>query len=231
MSSISENYAHILTDIAATAARYGRDPADITLVAVSKTHSAQEISSVYNAGCRKFGESRVQEALEKMPLLPKEVQWHLIGTLQSNKVRKAIGKFSLIHSVDNFELAQKISEASTSAGCVTPILLQVNTSGELSKHGLKLEEWKRHFEKVLNLSGVQVEGLMTIAPYVEDEQIVRNCFARLRHLRDELAVDFGISHLRHLSMGMSHDYHIAIAEGSTILRIGSAIFGSKKYMM
>jgi pyridoxal phosphate enzyme (YggS family) len=172
---------------------------------------------LYNQGCRHFAENRVDAALEKMELLPEDIQWHLIGTLQKNKVRKVIGKFALIHSVDTPELAKKISDCSLEAGLKTPILLQVNTSGEASKHGLSFEEWQKNYPEVANFEGIMIKGLMTMAPLVDDEKIIRTTFARLRELGKVLK-------LQHLSMGMSQDFPLAIAEGATLLRIGSALF-------
>ncbi|MBA3958663.1 MAG: YggS family pyridoxal phosphate-dependent enzyme [Parachlamydiaceae bacterium] len=198
-------------------------PSHIQLVAVSKGHPIESILSVYQTGCRDFGENRIQEALEKQTKMPSDIRWHMIGTLQLNKVRKAIGKFTLIHSVDTPELAQKISSCSLEQNLKTAILLQVNTSGELSKHGLSVEQWRKAFASVLALPGVHIEGLMTIAPLVEDKETIRRCFASLREFRDELEKQYKIS-LPKLSMGMSHDYQIAIQEGATLLRIGSAIF-------
>ena len=172
---------------------------------------------LYESGCRNFAESRVDAALEKIQQLPTDINWHLIGTLQKNKVRKIIGKFKLIHSVDSPELAKKISDCSLEAGLKTSILLQANTSGEASKHGLNADEWLKRYQEVEGLQGVKVEGLMTMAPLVEDEKIVRNCFYALKKLGEKLKT-------YHLSMGMSQDYPLAIAEGATLLRIGSALF-------
>lgn len=195
-------------------------------MAVSKTYSVDDIQRVYNKGCRDFGESRIQEALEKQPLLPKDIQWHLIGTLQKNKVNKAVESFALIHSVDTLELAQKISEASLNKGVITSILLQVNVSGEQSKHGLSPLEWRAALESVSQLPNLAVRGLMTMAPLVEDESLIRTCFRQLFQLHAEFEQKVPQpSIFTELSMGMSHDYPIAIQEGATILRIGTAIFG------
>jgi len=218
-------YTQIRADVEAIARRCDRDPASITLVTVTKTHPLEDILPVYDAGCRDFGESRLQEALEKIPQAPQDIRWHFIGTLQSNKVRKAISRFALIHSVDSVELAAKISQISVEMGMTTPILLQANTSGEASKHGLPPDQWKQAFESLLALPGIDIQGLMVMAPLTEDESVIRRCFSELRYLRDELASYPGISSsFRHLSMGMSYDYPIAIEEGATLLRIGSAIF-------
>lgn len=220
---ILENYHKILQFINDTAHKCGRDPKEITLVTVTKGHSWLEALPLFNAGVRDFGESRLQEALPKMAESPIDTRWHLIGTLQANKVRKAINKFVMIHSVDTPDLAKKISQHSLEAGIVTSILLQVNTSGEPTKHGLDVESWRAAFQTVQNLPGISLGGFMTMAPLIEDEKVIRTCFARLRHFRDELVRESKVP-LPHLSMGMSHDYRLAIAEGATLLRIGTAIF-------
>lgn len=218
---VAENYKKITEHINEIAVKCGRNPNEIQLLAVSKGYSWGQISPAYDLGCRHFGESRVQEALVKMGEAPNDVQWHLIGPLQKNKVRKCIGKFQIIHSVDSVELAKKISECSREEK--TNILLEANTSGEASKHGLTPNEWKNVINDVIKLPGITILGLMTIAPLVEDEGIIRNCFAGLRILRDDLVKIMGLP-LPHLSMGMSHDYPLAIMEGATILRVGTAIF-------
>ncbi|MBA2728399.1 MAG: YggS family pyridoxal phosphate-dependent enzyme [Parachlamydiaceae bacterium] len=215
----SSNYLLIKQQITEIAEKYGRNPSDICLVAVTKGHTWDEIFPLYTAGQRIFGESRQQEAEPKIALAPIDTCWHFIGTLQQNKVRKIIGKFALIHSVDTPGLAQKISACSQEAGVVTELLLQVNISGELSKHGLGIDAWQRELEKVLCLPAISVMGMMTMAPFEGNEKTVRNCFSRLREFRDSLGIE-----LPYLSMGMSRDFPWAIAEGATHLRIGSALF-------
>ncbi|CCB86952.1 UPF0001 protein aq_274 [Parachlamydia acanthamoebae UV-7] len=225
MTSVQDNYLKIKVRIEEYARKYGRASDEISLIAVSKTYPVESIQTVYEAGCRNFGESRVQEALQKQPRLPSDIQWHLIGSLQLNKVSKIVGKFTLIHSVDSFELAKKISETSLKLGVQTSILLQVNTSGELTKHGWSGEACQKDYEHILSLSGICVEGLMTMAPFSNDEQAVRNCFQKLRLLKEQLSISSGRL-LPHLSMGMSNDFGWAIAEGATLLRIGTAIFAN-----
>lgn len=223
---IAENYVRLKENIASTALKSDRQPSDITLVAVSKTHPWEQVQPVYQEGCRDFGESRLQEYLQKVPQAPSDVQWHFIGSLQKNKVKRAIGEFALIHSVDSLELAKMINLCSQEAHVCTPILLQVNTSGEASKHGLSSEEWHKAFEEVSALPALSVQGLMTMAPFTSNERAIHSCFSRLREFRDKLQLLAGDKDkLHHLSMGMSHDYVIAIQEGATILRVGSAIFG------
>jgi len=225
---IKENYLSLLNDVKNIALQSDRSLNEIAVVGVSKTRPVNEIIEAYQAGCRDFGENRVQEALDKIPQLPEDARWHFIGTLQKNKVRKVIGQFALIHSVDDFELAQKISECSQEMNVITYILLQVNTSGEISKHGFSIDECKSSFKDLMNLPFLKVEGLMTMAPLTEDEDVIRACFAKLRILRNELIKTSGhVSSLKHLSMGMSHDYPVAISEGATLLRIGTAIFGNR----
>lgn len=220
------HYQHILEHIAEVAELCGRDASSITLIAVSKGHPWNVFAPAYDSGCRDFGESHLIEAQAKMNEAPSDIRWHLIGTLQKNKVRKAIGSFALIHSVDTFELAEKISQCSEDTHHVTSILLQVNTSGEATKHGLSPQEWQRYIEPLLALPAIRIDGLMTMAPLVEDEKIIRSCFANLRKMSDSLAPQLRPQHpFRQLSMGMSHDYPLAIEEGATMLRIGTALIG------
>jgi PLP dependent protein len=223
--SITENYRRVCERMAETAIRCGRNPEDITLIAVTKNCSWDQIQPVYLEGARYFGESRLQEALVKQLEAPSDIQWHFIGTLQKNKVRKAIGRFALIHSVDSPELARKIASCSEEKGVVTPILLQANTSGEVTKSGRSSEEWKREFTELLPLPGITIEGLMTMAPLVDDATIIRRCFAELRRLREDMISISGKKiPMHHLSMGMSQDFTLAIEEGATLVRIGTAIF-------
>lgn len=192
-------------------------PSSITVIAVSKQRSLAEIDEVYSQGCRNFGENRIPEVLEKISQAPSDINWHFIGPLQKNKVNKAIGHFALIHSVDTPELAEKIDHTSFEKEVKTSILLQVNTSGEMSKQGLNPEEWRTHLEKVFLLKNIEVKGLMTMAPLTEDLEWIRRTFRALRKFGEELKLPL-------LSMGMSHDYEIAIEEGANLLRIGTAIF-------
>lgn len=182
------------------------------LVAVSKNQPPEKILEVYNAGCRDFGENRVQEALLKMEEMPKDIRWHLIGTLQKNKVKKIAGKFELIHSVDSIELAKEIEKYCPGQH----VLLQVNTSGEESKQGFSVEELMAAWQLLSGLT-IKIDGLMTMAPLTEDLRVIEDCFGELQRLGRELG-------LPQLSMGMSHDYKIAIAKGATMVRIGSALF-------
>lgn len=217
------NYELIKERIEKAAIKVGRSPGEIQLVAVTKNRSVPEIEALYQEGLRNFGENRVQEALPKMESMPNDINWHFIGTLQKNKVAKVIPKFSLIHSVDSLELAQKISTLSVQASSVTPILLQVNTSNEESKHGLSEEGWLSCLEELSFLPSIRIEGLMTMAPLTEDQAVIRNTFRKLRCFQEELKLKSSLP-LSQLSMGMSHDFEIAIEEGATLLRIGTALF-------
>lgn len=189
----------------------------VQVIAVSKQRTLAEIEAVYAEGCRNFGENRIPEALEKISSLPNDIQWHFIGALQKNKVNKAIGKFALIHSVDTPELAEKIARSSEFANVTTSILLQVNTSGEASKQGLDPDSWRPHLDLLFSLKNIEIKGVMTMAPLTEDSSVIHKTFRRLREFRDELKLPL-------LSMGMSHDYEIALEEGANLLRIGTAIF-------
>lgn len=223
-TSLVERYTALLNAISTIASAQGRNPQELALVAVTKGYSWNEIEPLYQAGQRLFAENRLQPSLEKIAQAPEECEWHFIGPLQKNKVRKVVATFSVIHSVDSFDLAKKISECSLEASVVTRILLQVNTSGEPTKQGMTIEDCCMASEKILNLPALSVEGLMTMAPLTEEKMVIRTCFQRLRQLREQLQKSYGAAVFRHLSMGMSHDYLEAIAEGATLLRIGSALF-------
>lgn len=215
--------------IAGAAAAARRRPAEIRLVAVSKTFGLEEIRAAAAAGQEDFGENRVQEALQKMAestdLL---VRWHLIGTLQSNKARKAVEAFAWIHSVDSLDLLQRLDNAASSAGTRPKVLVQVDLAGETTKHGVSPSVVPSIFDAARACRAAQVVGLMVLPPWSEDPELTRPYFQRLRQLRDRLR-DTGVpaEMLRELSMGMSHDFEVAIQEGATIVRIGTAIFGKR----
>lgn len=222
---IEKNLKALNERITLAAERSGRKRDEIFLVAVSKGRSVEEIREAYWAGCRDFGENRVQEALEKMQQTPGDIRWHFIGKLQKNKVNKVVGRFVLIHSIDSMELAERVSRVSEELGIKTAILLEANTSGEETKSGLTPKEWEKDFGKLLALRGIEMHGLMTMAPLTEEESVIRHCFSQLRLLRDRLQEQAGeLADLSTLSMGMTHDYPLAIQEGATLLRIGTAIF-------
>ncbi len=207
-------YKQVLAEVAKVAEAAGRDPRAITLVAVTKSRTPEEVMALYDQGCRDFGENRVAEAFEKMRQLPQDIRWHMIGTLQRKKVPGLAGAFHCIHSVDTLELAEKLHNCAVG----TPVLLQVNCSGEESKHGYTGDVWERHLPRLRELEHPEVIGLMTMAPDTSDEAVIRKCFRTLRGLKERWG-------FHHLSMGMSNDYRIAIQEGATMLRIGSALFG------
>jgi len=223
------NLQRVREQIAEAAARAGRKPGDVTLVAVSKTVPPAAVLDGYAAGLRHFGENRVQEAADKIPAVLAQVHWHLIGHLQRNKVKEAVELFSLIHSVDSLRLAEAISRRSEALGKRMPILLEINLTGEDSKSGMRLHDsvafW-REAEQICALPAVQPQGLMTMASYSLRGEDARPVFERLRGLRGELADRLG-GEWPHLSMGMSADYSVAIEEGATLVRIGRAIFGER----
>lgn len=221
---LTKRYQELLNHSVEIAKQCGRDPQEISLIVVSKFHPWNELIPLYTMGQQLFGESRFQELSSKVLEAPPEIHWHFIGPLQKNKVRKAITKCKLIHSVDSIELARKISECSEEAGTVTHILLQINISGETSKQGMSKEECLKRCDLLRSLPNLSIDGLMTMAPLSNDSAIIRDCFAKLRLLREELRQRYGSDSFPHLSMGMSQDYPLAILEGATLLRIGSAIF-------
>jgi pyridoxal phosphate enzyme (YggS family) len=226
MGSVSQNLETVRKRIGAAAGKAGRDPAGIRLVAVSKTHPAGAVREAHEAGQEVFGESKVQEAQAKIPLLPSPIEWHFIGHLQSNKIRKALPLFHLFHGVDNRKIAVEMDRIAGECGCFARVLLEVNVSGEETKFGFPPARLRDELPELLALPRVQVLGLMTMAPYSVDPLEARPCFAALRRLRDDLEQQFG-SPLPELSMGMSGDFEPAIEEGSTLVRIGTSIFGQR----
>jgi len=226
---ISENLEWVESRIAEAAQKAGRPLEGIRLVAVSKTVSVEKIIEAREAGARLFGENRVQEALEKIERLGRvEASWHFIGHLQKNKVKQILGRFDLIHSVDSVALARVINEKSRERNLITPVLIQVNISGETSKFGLAPKDLESALWALSKMPAVRVEGLMTIPPYAPDPEKSRNIFAHLRELRDQMA-GLGMESicLKELSMGMSNDFTVAIEEGATLVRVGTAIFGDR----
>ena len=226
MSQISDNLINIHSRMQDAAHRVGRQVLDVRLVAVSKTYPPAVIQEAWNAGQHVFGENRVQDALPKIAELPAKAEWHFIGHLQSNKIRKALPAFTLIHGVDNLELAQQINRIAGEMGLTANILLEINVSGEATKFGFSPADLRQNLEGLLCLPNIRINGLMTMAPYSEDPETARPVFSKLRILRDELAAKTGQA-LRELSMGMSGDFEVGIEEGATIVRIGSSIFGHR----
>ena len=215
--------------MAAAAGAAGRDPSSIRLVAVSKTFPAQAVRDAYAAGQRDFGENRVQEALQKIgETTDLTIRWHLLGHLQSNKARKAGPAFAMVQSVDSVELIQKLDAAAADAGQAPELLIQVDLAGEATKFGVPPAEVPRLFEAAAACRAAQVVGLMTLPPVPDTPEDARPYFRRLRALKDEwLAAGVPAPMLRELSMGMSGDFEVAIEEGATIVRVGTAIFGSR----
>jgi PLP dependent protein len=227
-SEIAQRLAEIQQRIAAACTRAGRAPTEVTLVAVSKTVEAARIRAAIAAGVRVLGENRVQEAQTKLAELRKlsgeqQVQWQLIGHLQSNKARRAVELFDAIHSVDSLKLAEKLNQAAAELGKRLPVLLEVNLGGEASKAGAEAAAVLPLCEAVSKLAQLELQGLMTVPPFLADPEEVRPYFRQLRELRDEAG-------LRELSMGMSHDFEVAIEEGATFVRIGTALFGARAYV-
>jgi PLP dependent protein len=233
MTGLGERLAEIEESIAEACRRAGRERADVTLIGVSKTFPTEVIAAGIVAGLRVLGENRVQEAAAKIPELSElcarqGVVWHLIGHLQSNKVRRAVELFSMIHSVDSLKLAERIDAICGELGKRMPILIEVNLGGEESKAGIEATELFGLCEKIGRLANIALVGLMTVPPFSATPEDTRRYFRQLRLLRDE-AVRLGIvdAGFVHLSMGMSHDFEIAIEEGATLIRVGTAIFGSR----
>lgn len=221
MSDLAASIQNVRARIAAAAQRAGRDPGDITLVAVTKTVEPERIEQALAAGLTVLGESKVQEAKAKTPVVSSRARWHMIGHLQTNKARDAVALFELIHSVDSVKLAAELNKWAEHTGKTQSILLEVNVSGEASKFGLKPDALEAALEQINAMPRLEVQGLMTIAPFAEELEKARPYFRKLRDLRDRLA-------LTHLSMGMTHDFEVAIEEGATLVRIGTAIFGERK---
>ncbi len=209
----------------------------VKIIAVTKYAAQQQVFEAYNLGIRDFGESYIQDALEKISGeyhnkdLNNPIQWHLIGRLQKNKAKHVIGRFSLIHSVDSIELAELINKIAGEREIKQDILLQVNISGEEQKAGFNKIELKNDFEKLFKLTNIKAKGLMTIAPKTEDKKLIRDCFLELSSFKDERNKQYSNEiNLKELSMGMSNDYPIAIECGSTMVRIGRALFGQNKVL-
>ena len=227
---VTENLEIVNQKIAQACKRAGRRRDEVTLIAVSKTKPVSLLEEAYQAGARDFGENKVQEMMDKIPVLPEDIKWHMIGHLQRNKVKYLIGKTTLIHSVDSMRLAEEISRLSTKNNVTTDILIEVNIAEEESKFGTSRDEAISLVEEVSGLSGIRICGLMTIAPYVDDPEDNRKYFREIKKLSVDIAnrnidnVSMSI-----LSMGMTGDYEVAIEEGATMVRVGTGIFGERDY--
>lgn len=226
--SIAVNYAEVKSRMEAACARAGRDPKEVTLIAVSKTKPVSMLLEAYEAGARDYGENKVQEITEKYPQMPEDAKFHMIGHLQTNKVGQVIDKAVLIHSVDSVHLAEKIEKEAAKRGIVKDILLEVNVAEEESKFGLKMDEVIPALEAIHQFPHVSVKGLMTIAPFVEDAEENRKYFRELHQLYVDIKtknIDNGTMSV--LSMGMTGDFEVAVEEGATMIRVGTGIFGSR----
>ncbi len=228
---IPQRLARIRDRIADAAGRAGRKPDDVRLIAVSKTHPIDAVRAAADAGQVDFGENKVQEALQKIALAADtKLRWHLIGHLQSNKARKAAAAVGVIHAIDSVDLLKRVDQAAGEAGRTVDVLIQVDLALEDSKHGAGVADVPAIVNAALGCSSARLIGLMLLPPLASDPEDARPWFARLRGLRDEL-LDTGVPapQLRELSMGMSHDFEVAIAEGATMVRVGTAIFGERSY--
>ena len=227
---IKENLISVENEIREACLRAGRRREDVTLIAVSKTKPVSDLEEAYALGVRVFGENKVQELADKYEVLPKDIEWHMIGHLQRNKVKYIIDKVALIHSVDSLRLAETIEKEAAKRNITVNILIEVNVAREESKFGLMPEELEEFIAKIYNFSHIRVKGLMTIAPFVADSEENRVIFQRLH----KLSVDIETKNvdnitMRVLSMGMTNDYAVAIEEGATMVRVGTGIFGARSY--
>jgi len=223
---LEENYYAVWEGIREAAEKAGRDPSSVRLVAVSKKQDTEKLRVLWKCGQRIFGENRVQEARVKVPEMPTGGEWHFIGGLQTNKAKDAVECFDVIESVDRLDLAAELQKRADVAGKKLRVFLEVNVGGEAAKHGCAPEKAAELLAQVQPLSRLEVQGLMAIPPFREDPENARLFFQRLREIRDQLEQGSGMA-LPELSMGMSHDYAVAIAEGATLVRIGTALFGPR----
>ncbi len=227
--SVGANYHKVLENVSIACQRAGRDPREVGLIAVSKTKPLSMLQEAYVAGARLFGENKVQELTEKMPAMADDIAWHMIGHLQTNKIKYIIGKVALIHSVDTLHLAEAIDKEAAKHGCVQDILIEINVAGEDSKFGTSdMESNAQLIRQVSELTNIRLMGLMTIAPYTEDAENNRKYFKSLREfLYGPIREYFPENPV--LSMGMTGDYMVAIEEGATLVRVGTGIFGERNY--
>ena len=227
---VKENLITVQNKVNDACERAGRKTDEVTLIAVSKTKPVPMLLEAYNAGAREFGENKVQEIMDKYDKLPQDINWHLIGHLQRNKVKYIIDKVKMIHSVDSMRLAEEISKEAVKKSVHVDILLEVNVAGEESKFGFSCEEAAKEVENIAALPGITVQGLMTIAPFVENPEDNREVFRKLKKLSVDIASkNIDNVFMRDLSMGMTGDYEVAIEEGATLVRVGTGIFGERNY--
>jgi hypothetical protein len=227
---LEENLAQVEKNICIACEKSGRDRSEVTLIAVGKTKPADMLRTVYDCGIRDFGENKVQEMCDKMEVLPDDIRWHMIGHLQTNKVKYIVGKTALIHSVDSVHLAKEIERQAEKINVTVPILIEVNIAEEESKFGIHREEAIAMVKEIAAFDHLRIQGLMTIAPYVENPEENRTFFREIR----QLSVDIRNQNIDNvcmdvLSMGMTGDYMVAIEEGATLVRVGTGIFGERNY--
>ncbi len=226
---ISDNINTLKEKIKQICESAGRNWQDVIIVAVSKTVMPEKIKEAYDAGVRIFGENKVQEFLEKVDNLPADIKWHFVGHLQTNKVKYIIDKVELIHSVDSLKLAQEIQKQAEKKNKIMEVLVQLNTSHEDTKSGIFEDQAGQIVSGIKKLNNLKIKGLMTIGPLTFDTKRIRDSFISLRIVRDQLKAKFTDIDFKYLSMGMSEDYHIALEEGSNMIRVGTAIFGQREY--
>lgn len=225
-----ENYENVLEEVKKSCKRAGRNENEVTLIAVSKTKPISDIQTLYDHGVRNFGENKVQELVDKYEALPKDIRWHMIGHLQRNKVKYIVDKVCMIHSVDSVRLAQTIEDEATKKNVTVDILIEVNVAQEESKFGLNLDETCDMIMEIAKFSHIRIRGLMTIAPFVENEEDNRIYFKKLKKLAvDIVAKNIDNVSMDFLSMGMTGDYRTAIEEGASFVRVGTGIFGAREY--
>jgi pyridoxal phosphate enzyme (YggS family) len=224
--NVAENLERVREQIASAAAKSSRSADDVELVAITKTHPAEKVREAIEAGQTLFGESRVQEARAKIPELPSILRWHFVGHLQKNKVRHTLPLFEMIHSVDSLALAQDMNRIAEEEGLYPPVLLEVNVAGEGSKFGFAPDKLREQIEELLGLPRLSIEGLTCIPPLAVESEDSRKFFVQVRELRDSLEKEFSVK-LPQLSMGMTNDFRIAVEEGATLVRVGTAIFGGR----
>ncbi|MEZ3461354.1 MAG: YggS family pyridoxal phosphate-dependent enzyme [Lachnospiraceae bacterium] len=229
--TIQENIKAVEDRIAAECQKAGRDPEDVTLIAVSKTKPVEMLREAYEYGCRDFGENKVQELLDKYEEMPRDIRWHMIGHLQRNKVKYIVDKVYLIHSVDSLRLAEEISKEAVKKNVCVNILVEVNVANEETKFGTTCEEVKQLVQDIAKLPNICVKGLMTIAPFVENAEKNRPFFSNLKKISvDIMEENIDNITMENLSMGMTGDYTVAVSEGATYVRVGTGIFGVRQYM-
>ena len=227
---VQEQLEEVRQNIRNACERSGRKVEDVTLIAVSKTKPVPMLQEAYDAGARDFGENKVQEILEKEPQLPSDIRWHMIGHLQRNKVKYIVGNVTMIHSVDSLRLAEEISKESVKKDVCTEILIEVNVAGEENKFGFTPENVFPELEKMAALPNIKIRGLMTSAPFVENPEENRKYFRQLKQLSVDInAKNIDNIYMDTLSMGMTNDYVVAVEEGATMVRVGTAIFGARNY--